>query len=162
MKTLGFKEGSEAGFGSVERCRGGGEVDVDEAAHLMEGDGVEAEVGLAEAVVHAPPGGQGAIEAVAPLVVGADEGGDVSGVGVTEGGSAVAAHVVKRVEAAIAIACHDDGVRVDADDEVVAGLGNFAGVPGEEPAASPDPLEVELVDRRVVEIGLGEGPALSP
>src|SRR5438132_898311 len=86
------------------------------------------------------------ISRVRPLVIGADDPPEVTGFGRADLHAAVATGVVQRVDPVVVTADDDDGVVVDVEDEIVAGAPHLTRVAGEEPAAAPDALEVELID----------------
>src|SRR5215831_2050950 len=62
---------------------------------------------------------------------------------------AMAARIVECADLSIIRADDDDGIQVDVEHEVVAGVLHLARVTGEQPAAAPDALDVELVNARV-------------
>ena len=112
---------------------------------------MQTEVGPVEVAVLVHPAARDelAVARVGPLVIRADDPGDVTGLGLADLHAAMAAGVVERVDALVVAADDDDRVRVDVEDEVVARALDLAGVAGEEPVAAPDALEVELVDARI-------------
>ena len=109
----------------------------------MQAEVAEVEVAF---LVHAAARGELAVSRIGPLVIGAHDAPDVPRLGLADFHAAVAARVVERVDPLVIAADEDDRVGVDVEDEVVAGPLDLARVAREEPAAPPDPVEVELVD----------------
>ena len=62
---------------------------------------------------------------------------------------AVARIPTQQVDAAVVASKDDHGIPVHLDREVVAGLRDLARMSGEEPAAPPDPLDVEAPEFHV-------------
>ena len=82
-------------------------------------------------------------------MVRADDSRDVAGLRLTDLHAAMATRVVERMNATVVAPDDDDRVGVDVEDEEITRAPHLARVAGEEPTASPDALEVELIDARI-------------
>src|SRR5262249_31981659 len=144
-----------------ERHRVVGETHEDEPADLARVDAVKREVPPVDLAVrvHAAARQQGSLARVGPLVVRAHDPRDVTGRGPAELHATLTTCTVKCVNLPVVAPHYDYGVCVDVEDDVVARSLHLAAVGGKEPSATPDALEIELVDTRIgVELAL-EGEA---
>src|SRR5213593_2313500 len=132
----------------LERCRILVETDEDQAADLAGVHAMQTEVAAVEVTVriHSAAHHQLAVARVGPLMVGADDTGDMTGPGLADFHAAMATRVVKRVDPVVVAADDDEGVGVDVEDKIIARALDLTRVTSEEPAAAPDALELELVD----------------
>ena len=105
--------------------------------HRLQREAFLVDAELAPRVEH-----QRAVELVGPAVIGADQAVGMAGLGVADPGTAVAADIVEGADFAGAVAHDDDGFGPDLIGEVVAGLGDLEGVPGEHPMAVLDMRQV--------------------
>src|SRR5687767_13496550 len=61
----------------------------------------------------------------------------------------MAADVVDGIDGAVLVADDEDRIGVDVEREIIAGVWDFAGVTGEEPAFAPDCFQVVAVNFRI-------------
>ena len=149
LEPLWREQRGEVLCGRLERDRiGGGQAHEDEPADLADVRAMQAVVAPIEVAVsvHSAAGHQIAVTGVRPLVIRADDASGVAGLGLADLHPAMAAGVVERVDLLVVATDDDDRVGVHVEDEVVARALHLTGVAGEEPAAAPDALQVELVD----------------
>jgi len=132
----------------LERCRVLAEADEDQPADLAGEHAVQTEVAAVEVTVHvhAAARHQLAASRIGPLMVGADDTGDMAGLGLADFHAAMATRVVERVDPVVVAADDDEGVGVDVEDKIIARALDLTRVAREEPAAAPDALELEPVD----------------
>ena len=145
----------------------------DHARVLFDAQLDEREVGLVEQVAIALRAGhaaQGAVQGVAPAVVGAHEAVGLALVAFAHGGGTVAAAVEQHVHLLLAVAHHHHGLTADEGGLVAAGFGNLAGVGNPHPGAGEDLVHLLLEDGGIgVEGGMdpvllhqvGQGQALA-
>ncbi len=100
-------------------------------------------------LVHRPGTNQPPVRVVAPLVIGTDEALRRPVRRVAHLEAAMPAGVVVRVDAPVGGARHDQRILPDLQREIIAGLGDLAVVPGEDPLAVEEVIEVELIERLV-------------
>ncbi len=92
---------------------------------------------------------EGAIKAIRPLVIGADDIADIGRWRMQQAGAAVAADVVKGVQFHVVVARDDNGVRTDIDGHAVAFVGHVRFDADIDPVASEDDVQIGAEDRRV-------------
>ncbi|MCY1303048.1 hypothetical protein D9M70_527370 [compost metagenome] len=138
-----------------------GQRDEDVAAGGLHVHRLQAVVLHVEVVAHLGAGEQqAAVQLVGPLVVGADQLGDLALVAHAEARTAVAADVVEGVDLALGAAQDDDRVVADLHGEEVALGGDFAGHAGDQPFLQEDLLHVDLEQALVVVERLRQGEAV--
>ncbi len=125
------------------------EADEDQAREAPYVDPMQRVRRLVEILVGVASRAEGAVELVAPRVVGADEHLRVALRLVAHVRAAVAAHVQQGMHHRIPTAHHDEGFARDFVDEVVAGRRNAALVTDAQPPAHVNPLDISRVDGRV-------------
>ncbi len=151
LEPLRAQERAERFRGALERGRIVGQAQEDQSADFTGVHAVESVVAAIEVavLVHPTARHELAVARVGPLVIRADDPRHVTGLGLADLHAAMATRVVQRVDPLVVAADDDDRVGVDVEGEVVPRALDLARVSGEEPAAAPDALEVELVDPRV-------------
>jgi hypothetical protein len=157
VEPLGGQERAECQRCAVEWHRVVGETHEHEPADLARVNAAEREVPAVEVAVgvHAAARQEGAVARVGPLVIRAYDPHDMAGRGFAELHAAVATGVVQGANRPVVAADHDDRIGVHVEDDVVARPLHLAGMAREEPPATPDALEVQLVESRVgVELAL--------
>src|ERR1700753_4187838 len=78
-------------------------------------------------------------------MVGAHQPSDRATLGGTDSRAPMPAGVMKRIEAAVAVAHHYDRILADLHGQVVSRIRDLAIMPDEEPVPIPDHLEIDLV-----------------
>ena len=148
LEPLRSEQCTQGVRGRVERRRIGGQADEDQAADLAHRHTAQSVVAPIQIAIRVHPAARRELAAarVRPLVIWTHDARDVTGLLMTDLHPPVTARIVERVDRRVVAADDDDRVGIDLEDEVVAGLLHLTGVTGEEPAASPDALEIELVD----------------
>src|SRR5437667_4313797 len=68
-------------------------------------------------------------------------------------------NVVMRVDRAVSASNHNQRVGIQFEREIISRLRDFARMPGKQPAAAPDPFQVQLVNRFVSVELPGQGPS---
>jgi hypothetical protein len=121
------------------------EVDEDQPLDFLHVDGIQSEFRLVQLRLHAAPADQTAIRGIRPLMVRADQPRGVSARFGANDGAAMPTHVVQGMDGAILTTDDDDRVGIHLDEEVIARLRNLTRMPGEQPSATPDLLDVEAV-----------------
>ena len=67
-------------------------------------------------------------------------------------------HIVQRMNGTVLPTNHDERISIHLQSEIITGLGNLAGMSGEEPAGSPDSVKVGTIDRFVGMKFSGQSP----
>src|SRR4029077_13367041 len=148
LEPLRAQERAERFPGALERGRSVGQSKEDQSADFTGVHPVQPVVAAIEVAVLVHPAArhERAVARVGPLVIRADDPCDVPGLGLTDLHSPMTAGVVECGDVSVVTADDDDRVGVEVEDEVVTRYLGLTGVAGEEPPATPDTLEVELVD----------------
>ena len=97
-------------------------------------------------------GEQRAVQAVGPAVIGADELGDRSFRGATDGRSAMGAAVEQHLHAAVALTHHHDRLPAHMGGDEIAGPRDLAVMAEQEPGPAEDPRHLQIEECR---IGIG-------
>ncbi|MCY1497235.1 hypothetical protein D9M68_311950 [compost metagenome] len=117
-------------------------ADVDVAVHHLAMGRLETVVGRIEIRPHVAGEQQFSVQVERPLVIGADQSGDLAlGLG-AHLGAAMPAGIVECTDLAIPAAHHGDRVVADLQGQVLAGLLQLEGMAGEDPLPVPDSFEV--------------------
>ncbi|MNZ27448.1 hypothetical protein D3C78_446670 [compost metagenome] len=161
LHVVGLHVMGQGGEEVVDRRRVLGQRDEDIAAGGLHVDRLEAVLLHVEVGAHFGAGEQqAAIQFVGPLVVGADQLGDLALFADAQARATVAADVVEGMDLALGTTDDDDRVVADLQGQVVALGGDLAGHAGDQPLLVEDLLHVDLEQALVVIERLRQGEAV--
>ena len=126
------------------------QADEDQPLHLAGMGRVQPELGFVQIGLHAPLEQQMASAVIGPLVIGADESFYIALRLLADDRSAVTTDIIQSIYLTIVSADHNDRIPIHFIEEIVARIGDLAGMAGEEPALPPDGFHFELIKQFVM------------